>query len=88
MIGSLAIPASTSAVVVVSSRSPITVSVTLPAVLAVTATVMASPGLYSGLSSAISSRSGVSAVASAYQPESKLTDVSGPCGSALVTCSR
>ena len=52
------------------SRSPITLMVTLPAVRAVTATVMLSPGAYSGLSSAISSSSGVSALASAYQPAS------------------
>ena len=58
-------------VTVVSSRSPMTLSVTVPAVRAVTATVMVSPGAYSGLSSAISSRSGVSALASAYQPASK-----------------
>jgi hypothetical protein len=39
--------------------------VTLPAVRAVTATCMVSPAAYSALSSAISSRSGVSADASA-----------------------
>ena len=53
-----------SAVVVASSLSPTTLSVTLPAVRAVTATVMVSPPAYSALSSAISRRSGVSADAS------------------------
>ena len=42
-------PAGTSCVTVVISRSPITLSVTLPAVRAVTATVMVSPGTYSRL---------------------------------------
>src|SRR6516165_8817628 len=65
--------AATSCVTVETSRSPITLSVTLPAVRAVTATVMLSPGTYSGLSRAISSRSGVSALASAYQPASNPT---------------
>jgi len=41
------------------------------ALRAVTATVMLSPGWYSGLSSATSSMSGVSALASTYQPASK-----------------
>ena len=86
--GSLTSPGWTSVVVWVMSLSPITDSVTLPALRAVTATVMASPGLYSGLSSAISSRSGVSAEDSAYQPESKPMVVSGPAGSALPISSR
>ena len=42
-----------------------TLSITLPAVRAVTASTMVSPGLYSALSSAVSRRSGVSAVESA-----------------------
>ena len=64
-------PGCTSWVTELSSWSPMTLSVTRPAVRAVTATVMVSPGRYSGLSSAISSMSGVSAVASVYQPASK-----------------
>ena len=83
-----AVPGCTSWVTVVSSRSPITLSVTLPAVRAVTATVMVSPGAYSGLSSAISSMSGVSAVASAYQPASKAIEVTGPFGPPCETSSR
>ena len=85
---SRAVPAATSWVTVDVSRSPITLSVSLPAVRAVTATVMLSPGAYSGLSSAISSMSGVSALASAYQPASKLTEVTGPLRSLLDTSSR
>ena len=57
-------PACTSMVWLANSRSPITLSVRRPALRAVTATVMVSPGLYSGLSSATSSMSGVSAFAS------------------------
>ena len=85
---SWATPAGTSCTMVVRSRSPITFKVTLPAVRAVTATVMASPGTYSGLSTAISSMSGVSALASAYQPASKATEVSGPLRSPVETSSR
>ena len=65
-----------------------TLSVTRPAVRAVTATVIDSPGLYSGLSSAISSMSGVSALASVYQPASKPIEVVGPSASALDTSRR
>ena len=83
-----AVPAGTSCVRVVMSRSPITLSVTLPAVRAVTATVIVSPAAYCGLSSAISSMSGVSALASAYQPASKLIEVTGPLRSPVVTSSR
>ena len=83
-----AVPGCTSCVTELSRRSPITLSVTRPAVRAVTATVMVSPGRYSGLSSAISSMSGVSALASVYQPASKATEVTGPFGSPVETSSR
>ena len=85
---SRAVPGFTSWVTVVSSRSPITLSVTLPAVRAVIATVMLSPGAYSGLSSATSSMSGVSAVASVYQPASKPIEVTGPSRSPVEISSR
>ena len=83
-----AVPGCTSWVTELSSLSPITLSVTRPAVRAVTATVIVSPGLYSGLSSAISSMSGVSALASVYQPASKPIEVTGPSASALDTSRR
>ena len=81
-------PAVTSWVIELSSLSPMTLSVMRPAARAVMATVICSPGLYSGLSSAISSMSGVSALASVYQPASKLIEVAGPSASALVTSRR
>jgi hypothetical protein len=65
-------------VIELSNLSPMTLSVTRPAARATTATVIDSPGLYSGLSRAISSMSGVSALASVYQPASKPIAVVGP----------
>ena len=59
-----------------------------PAVRALTETVMVSPETYSGLSIEVSSRSGVSALPSEYQPTSNDTEVIGPSASADLTSSR
>ena len=83
-----AVPSLTSMVCVVSSRSPSTLMVSLPAVRALTDTTMVSPDRYSGLSIEVSSRSGVSALPSEYQPTSNCTEVSGPSASADFTSSR
>ena len=62
--------------------------VSLPAVRALTDTVMVSPETYSGLSIEVSSRSGVSALPSEYQPTSNCTEVTGPSASVDLTSRR
>src|SRR3979411_1504092 len=75
-------------VCVVSSRSPSTLMVSLPAERALTDTTMVSPDWYSGLSMEVSRRSGVSALPSEYQPTSNCTEVIGPSASVDFTARR
>ena len=62
--------------------------VSLPAVRELTVTTMVSPDWYSGLSIEVSSRSGVSALPSEYQPTSNCTEVNGPSASVDLTSRR
>src|SRR4029078_784240 len=77
-----------STVWLVSRRSPSTLTVSLPAERALTDTTMVSPEAYSPLSTEVSSRSGVSALPSEYQPTSNCTEVSGPSASVDLTSRR
>jgi hypothetical protein len=53
-----------------------------------TDTTMVSPEAYSGLSIEVSSKSGVSALPSEYQPTSNCTEVTGPSASVDLTSRR